>query len=615
MESRSRDAGSSAPPLAATSTLLRDYTADSRMVWVSLAACLIGAVASVISWLLQRLIGLSTNLFYFHRWSTHEVDPAGHHLGYWAVLVPVVGGLLVGLIARYLAPGVRGHGMPEAVEAIVFRGARVKPRLAFLKPIATAISIGSGGPFGAEGPVIMTGGAAGSLLGQMFSITDAERSTLMVAGAAAGMAATFACPLSAVLLAVELLLFEWRPRSLVPVAVACATAGAMRRLLLEPGPIFPMPISPYAMHHQAMLAAVLLGAITAVLAVFLGRTIHAVEMLFEELPIHWMWFPAIGGVAVGLGGLIFPQALGIGYSIIHQMLMSDFTWKLILGVLIVKTGIWVISLSSNTAGGILAPLLMIGGAVGAAFSHLMPSLEPGAWVAVGMTSLLAASIGAPLTCAMLSVELTHNGALVLPVLLACTTSYALSVLFQRRSLLTAGLSRQGRHLSREYGVDPLELVIVREVLHQDIETFSVLALRSDAVAWHERMLAGAPDSWSHWQRIFPLVDEDGMLRGMLTRSQMIAAAESKLNLATPLITFGAESVRVVDEEETLRSAAEQMGASLLTSLPVVDSDGRLTGILNVADLLTARVSAATRETHKARILRPRWPLRRSERSE
>ncbi|ADV82589.1 chloride channel protein [Terriglobus saanensis] len=612
MEQNANEAGSKSPPLAAASTLLRDYSADSRMLLISLVAFFVGALASVISWLLQRMIGLSTNLFYFHRWNFQEVEPAGHHLGYWAVLVPVVGGFLVGLVARFGSPGVRGHGMPEAVEAIVFRGARVKPRVAFLKPIATALSIGSGGPFGAEGPVIMTGGSMGSLLGQMLPVTDAERSTLMVAGAAAGMAATFACPLSAVLLAVELLLFEWRPRSLVPVAVACATAGAMRRLLLAPGPIFPMPASPYGMHHQAMLAAVLVGVVVALLAIVLGKAIHSTEELFEKLPIHWMWFPAIGGLFVGLGGLIFPPALGIGYDVIRQLLASDFTWKLLVGVLVVKTAIWIISLSSNTAGGILAPLLMIGAAVGAGMSHWLPVIAPGGWAVVGMTALLAASIGAPLTCAMLSVELTHNGALVLPVLLACTTSYALSVLLQRRSLLTAGLSRQGRHLSREYGVDPLELVVVRDAQHPDVESFAATATVGEARVWLEKMQANAPASWSHWQRIFPILGEDGKLLGLLTRTQLMAAAESQQPSEIPLATFGIEQPSTLSEEETLRSAAEQMGATQLTSLPVVDANGTLTGILNVADLLSARVTANSRDTERNTLLRPRWPLRRAE---
>jgi H+/Cl- antiporter ClcA/CBS domain-containing protein len=612
-------AGSKTSPLEAESTVLRDYSVDSRMLLISLVAALLGGVSALLSWVLLRLIGLATNLFYFHRWSMEEVAPSGHHLGWMAVFVPVIGGLLVGLIARFGSPAIRGHGMPEAVEAVVFGGARIKPRVAFLKPIATAISIGSGGPFGAEGPVIATGGACGSLIAQFLPVTDAERSVLLVCGAASGMAATFSCPLSAVLLAVELLIFEWRPRSLVPVAVACATAGAIRRLLLGPGPIFPMAYSTRAMGHQAMLGALLLGVLCAVVAVLLSKAIHHVEELFEKLPIHWMWFPAIGGLFVGLGGLVFPRALGVGYDVVGQFVNNDFTWKLIAGVLIVKTLIWIISLSSNTAGGILAPLLMIGGAMGAALSHWMPSLAPGAWAVVGMTALLAASIGAPLTSAMLAVELTHNGGILLPVLLACTTGYALSVLGQRRSLITAGLSRKGRHLAREYSVDPLEMMLVREAMHTSIYALPSTATRRDAVEWLRTMNERGPSSWAHWQRIFPVVDENGQLCGVLTRAQMIAAAQGLIDreaehpeqLALPLLDYGIPQPATLPDEATLRLAAERMGASHFTSYPVLDAKGKFAGILNVADLLGARVQSAEREVNRHRVLRVRWPFGRS----
>jgi CIC family chloride channel protein len=615
-ESSPNPADSEAPPLLAESTVLRDYSADSRMLFISAVAAVLGCVSAVLSWVLLRLIGLSTNLFYFQRWQFDEVDPSTHHMGWWAVFVPVVGGLLVGLIARFGSPAVRGHGMPEAVEAVVFGGARIKPRVAFLKPLATAVSIGSGGPFGAEGPVIATGGACGSLLAQFLPVTDAERSVLLVCGAAAGMAATFSCPLSAVLLAVELLLFEWRPRSLVPVAVACATAGALRRLLLGPGPIFPMSYTTQGMHHQAMLGALLLGVLCAGVAVALSSIIHHVEELYEKLPIHWMWFPAIGGLFVGLGGLVFPQALGVGYDVVRLFVNNDFTWKLIVGVLVVKSFIWIMSLSSNTAGGILAPLLMIGAAMGVALSHLMPSLSPGGWAVVGMTALLAASIGAPLTSAMLSVELTHNGGLLLPVLLACTTGYALSVLFQKRSLITAGLSRKGHHLAREYSVDPLEMVVTRDAMHTSVYALPADATRRDAVEWLRKMNERGASSWSHWQRIFPVVDARGMLIGMLTRSQMIAAAEALLGgedeqaeqMRKPLVDYGVTSPATLPADGTLRVAAERMGASGFTSYPVVDAAGHFVGILNVADLLSARVQSADREGNRHRVLRVRWPF-------
>ncbi len=601
--------------LKADSTLLRDYSVDSRMLLISAVACVIGSLAALLSWALLRLIGLSTNIFYYHRLSFLELEAGDHPHSWFAPLAPVVGGLLVGLIARYLSPNIRGHGMPEAVEAVIFGGAKVKPRVAFLKPIATAISIGSGGPFGAEGPVIASGGAVGSLIAQFLPVTDAERSVLMVCGAAAGMAATFSCPLSAVLLAVELLLFEWRPRSLVPVAMACATAGALRRLLLGPGPIFPMSYTTAPMVHQSMLGAVFLGMLCAFTGVGLSRAIHWVEHLYERLPIHWMWYPAIGGLFVALGGLVFPHALGTGYDVIRHFVNDDFTWKLIAGVLVVKVLIWIFALSSNTAGGILAPLLMIGAAMGAAFSHLLPQLPPGGWAVAGMSALLSASIGAPLTSAMLSVELTHNGGLLLPVLLACTTSYALSVLFQRRSLLTAGLTRQGRHLSREYGVDPLEMMSVQEAMHTSVYALPVQATRKDAYEWFTRISERGAAGWSHWQRLFPIVGEDGKLQGLLTRSQMIVAGEQldperdAAELKVPLIGFGIAEPAALSANATLRSAAERMGAEGLTAYPVLDEAGCFAGILTVTDLLRARTQSADREGKRNRILRIRWPFR------
>src|SRR5882757_4473734 len=423
--------------------MLRDYTADSRMITMSGLAVIIGGAGAALSWILLKLIYVATNVFYFHRLSAQFADPGSSHLGWKAVFLPVIGGLLVGLIARFGSDRIRGHGMPEAIEAVLMRGAKISPKITVFKPVATAIAIGSGGPFGAEGPIIMTGGAAGSLLAQLMKVSDAERSTLLVAGAAAGMSATFLAPLSAILLAVELLLFEWRPRSLVPVAVASVTAAALRRLLLGSNPVFPMAATTAAIPDSAMLAAVFAGLLSGLLALLLTRGVHFFEEMFEKLPIHWMWWPAIGGVLIGLGGWVYPPALGVGYATIQQMLNGDMAWSLVLGVLVVKSLIWTSSLGSGTSGGILAPQLMIGGGLGVALAHVLPGIAPGAWPLICMAAVLAGSIGTPLTASVLAVELTHNSGLLLPILLACVTSYGLNVLLQHRSLLTERLSRRG----------------------------------------------------------------------------------------------------------------------------------------------------------------------------
>jgi CIC family chloride channel protein len=483
----------------------------------------------------------------------------------------------------------------------------VQPRVAILKPLATAISIGSGGPFGAEGPVIITGGAVGSVLGQLLPMTDSERTVLMVAGAAAGMAATFNCPMSAVLLAVEILLFEWKPRSLVPVAMACVTAASVRRLLLGPAAIFQMMPTGAPVYHMAMLGALGIGIVAALVAVGLSKAVHFSEHMFEKLPIHWMWWPAIGGLGVGLGGLVFPRALGVGYSVIQQMISGDAGWKLLAGVLIVKSLMWVFSLGSNTAGGILAPLLMIGGALGAAMGHMMPVMSTGAWALVGMTAVLSAAIGSPLTAAMLAVELTHNGGLMLPVLLACVSSYALGVLLQPRSMLTEGLSKKGKHLVREYGVDPLELVMVAEAMHTSVFALPVDATRADAAEWLRTMEARGPGAWSHWQRLFPLVDGDGRLAGLLTRSQMMGSAK-KMPLEFGLLEDATRKPIVMAPTDTLRQAATAMAGSKLTHFPVVDAGGKLVGMITIEDLLMGRSQEARREGERNRVIRLRWPF-------
>ena len=586
---------------------LRDYTANSRILYTSLLAAVLGAVSAVLAWMLLEMISLCTNLFYFQRWSFIERDPwqAGKH--WWLVLMPVLGGLIVGLIARYLSPRVRGHGMPEAVETIVFNGGRVQPRVAILKPVATAISIGSGGPFGAEGPVIITGGAVGSVLGQLLPMTGSERTVLMVAGASAGMAATFNCPMSATLLAVEILLFEWKPRSLVPVAIACVTAGAVRRLLLGPDSVLQMVPTGAPVYHTAMLGALVLGIIAAFMAAGLSKAVHFFESMFERLPIHWMWWPAIGGVVVGLCGYIFPESLGVGYSVIQQLISGDAGWKLLAGILIIKSLSWSFSLGSNTAGGILAPLLMIGGALGAALGHLMPIMTTGAWVLVGMCAVLSAAIGAPLTSAMLALELTHNGGLMLPVLLSCVAAYAVSVLVMPRSMLTENLSRRGLHLSREFGADPLEAILVSQAMHTSVFALPEDATRKDAADWLRKMDERGGEAWSHWQRIFPLVDSEGRMTGTLTRAQMIAAAR-KEDLSMPLAVDANRNPATVSPVTTLRACAMLMAESKLTSYPVVSADGKLLGVMTINDLLMGRSEEAHRESDRERVLRLRWPF-------
>jgi CIC family chloride channel protein len=521
-------------------SVLRDFTVDKRVWLLSGVSVGIGVCATLLAVLLLRCIAVSTNLFYYHRFSITSVSPARGPLGYWMVLVPVVGGLIVGLMARFGSDKIRGHGIPEAIEAILLHRAKVDPKIAVLKPVSAAIAIGSGGPFGAEGPIIMTGGAVGSLIGQWMHVTDAERTTLLVAGAAAGMSATFATPVAAILLAVELLLFEWRPRSLVPVAIASATAALLRVYWLGAGPLFHMPTLADTPRVSFVIGALFLGAFLGLISAGMSRMMYAFEDLFEHLHLHWMWWPAIGGIGIGVGGLFFPRGLGVGYDNIAELLRGNAPIGLIVGILIAKSLMWAFSLGSGTSGGVLAPLLMIGGAVGAMAGHLAhaPAETQAFWVLIGMGSMLAGSLGVPLTAILFSLEVTHCLPALLPLAVACVASYLVTALVMPRSILTEKLSRRGYHLTREYGVDPLELVLVREVM-------SPLAV--------------------------------GALRVPL--SGVFAYADS-----------------------TTRGAAEIMATEGLETLPVMDrTTGQACGELSLKDLLRGRGRSVDRESERLRL--------------
>ena len=450
---------------------LRDFTVDRRTWLLSVVALVIGAGGAALAVLLLRAIALATNIFYYHRLSLAMVGPAGStEPHFMLLLIPAVGGIIVGCMARYGTDKIRGHGIPEAIEAILLNGARVHPRVAVLKPISAAIAIGSGGPFGAEGPIIMTGGAFGSLVAQWLRLSDAERTTLLVAGAAAGMSATFATPIAAILIAVELLLFEWRPRSLVPVAIASVTAGALRIWWLGAGPLFPVDLPGNIHLEQSLLVAVPLGVLVGFAAAGLSRLMYSLEDAFEHfcgrVHIHWMWWPAIGGMGVGLGGYFFPRGLGVGYDNIAELLRGNAPLDLLLGLMIAKSLMWAFSLSSGTSGGVLAPLLMIGAAIGEFAAHLahQPVEIQALWALMAMGAMLSGALGVPLTAVLFSLELTHALPALLPLVLACTASYLVTSLVMPRSILTEKLHRRGYHLSREYGVDPLELLTAAEVM-------------------------------------------------------------------------------------------------------------------------------------------------------
>jgi H+/Cl- antiporter ClcA len=562
---------------------LGDFTTTLRVLPISALAIVIGAVCAVVALVLLRLIGLFTNLFYFGRWSTALVSPAGNHLGFYSVLVPIAGALVIGVMARYGSERIRGHGIPEAIEAILINGSRVEPKVALLKPISSAISIGSGGPFGAEGPIIMTGGAFGSLIAQLFHLTSAERKTLLVAGAAGGMSATFAAPVAAVLLAVELLLFEWKPRSLIPVALASAVAAVLRRYILGLGPLFPVPEHPLFIGPQALMGCALVGLLAGVLSALLTLSVYAAEDFFQRIPIHWMWWPAIGGLAIGVGGLIFPQALGVGYDTIGNLLQGSVTTKVILGVLLVKWFIWAVSLGSGTSGGVLAPLLMMGGALGGLEAMFLPNEGAGFWPLISMGAILGGTMRSPFTSIVFAFELTHDANVFLPLLVGSVIAHAFTVLTLKRSILTEKVARRGFHLSREYAVDPLELLYVREVMRTKIAALP-------AASSLEEILHSLHTKHRKSQRLLPVVDSESRLAGVITRGEIRERIE--LEGDTLLGKRLAEIVRhavVVYPEETLRSAVHRMAEEGVTRMPVVQHEtGKLVGMISLEDLLKAR---------------------------
>ena len=582
-----------------TSQELGDFTTTARVIPISLLAMGIGILATYMAWALLRLIGFFTNVFYYGRTGTALVSPAGNHLGWFAVLVPVTGGLIIGFMAYYGSERIRGHGIPEALESILIHGSKVQPRLAILKPLSSAISIGSGGPFGAEGPIIMTGGAIGSVIAQLFRLTAAERKTLLVAGAAAGMSATFATPVAAVLLAVELLLFEWKPRSAIPVALASATAGAARRYILGLGPLFPVPAHAIFIGPKGLAGCIVAGLLAGCLSAVLTLGVYAAEDSFAKLPIHWKWWPAIGGIAVGLGGMIFPQALGVGYDTIRAMLQGDVPRAVIAGVLLVKSAIWVISLGSGTSGGVLAPLLMMGAALGGVEAAFLPAAGAGFWPLVSMGAILAGTMRAPFTAVVFALELTHDVNVLLPLLVASMLAHATTVLLLKRSILTEKVARRGFHLTREYATDPLEVLFVREVMRTQI-----VALPAEATMETLRnTLIREPAE--RGQHLYPVIDGERRLKGVVTRKQLREITESagaRLFLGDVLRTPVVAGV-----DEPLRAVVFRMADTGFTRLPVVEN-GRLAGMVSLSDLLMARVRNLHEERTRERVLRLRMPF-------
>ncbi len=572
-----------------------------RVVYISGVSIVVAAAAGLVAQGLTRLIGLITNISFYGRFSDEFSSPAGNRLGPYVIAVPVIGGIIVGLMARYGSAAIRGHGIPEAMEQILFGRSRIPPRVTFLKPVSAAIAIGTGGPFGAEGPIIATGGALGSLVGQLLTITADERKTLLAAGAAAGMAATFGSPVSAVLLAVELLLFEYRPRSIIPVCLACATAQGVRIAFVGSNPIFAMPEVVHP-HGYALAVYIVLGAIVGVASVFATRAVYAVEDGFDKLPIHWMWWPAIGAVAVGVIGYWAPHTMGVGYDNIENIVAGHFFGRALIFLFVLKFVSWAISLGSGTSGGTLAPLFTIGGGLGSVLGVAADRIFPGLGIdfrvaaLVGMAAMFAGASRALLASVVFAFETTRQPLSLLPLLGGCTAAFLISALMMRYTIMTEKIARRGARVLAEYTADYLDQVLVKDSASRDVVALSADDSIGSVRAW---LSSHAPGTGHQG---FPVHDRDGNLVGVLTRRDIFTTDEPETSQLRRIIK---RPPAVAYEDNSLREAADHMVSEGVGRLPVVPRENprKVVGWLTRSDLLHAHrqrledASLAERELH------------------
>lgn len=579
---------------------LGDFTTSPRVLVIAGIAVIVATAGVFAGIALLDLIRLFTNLAYFGRFSLADADLATTPLGLAAVFVPVVGALIVGLMARFGSEKIRGHGIPEAIEAILLGRSRLDAKVAILKPLSSAVAIGSGGPFGAEGPVIMTGGAIGSLIAQALPVSDSERKTLLVAGAAAGMTTVFGTPIAAIMLAVELLLFEWTPRSFIPVAVAAIVAAVERTALHMPSPLF-------AFHGGmdftfiGLGCWVLIGIAAGLLSGCLTQLVYACEDGFLKLPIHWMWWPAIGGLVIGIGGLFEPQALGVGYDNIARLLSGEMIAKAALILLLAKAVIWSVALGSGTSGGVLAPLLIMGGAMGAVLSGVMPEASPGFWPLIAMAATMGGTMRAPLTATFFAIELTGDMHVLVPLIAACVAAHAVTVLIMKRSILTEKLARRGHHIVREYRIDPFALARVGDVMTKEVETVP------STMTLHEAARFLTDPERRHPS--FPVIDGAGKALGIIDPPSVIGwrrSGKHRSTLLADLLT--PDRLPVAYPDEYLQGVGHRLSEANLAHLPVVSrTDGKLVGYLGWKDFMRVQTRLPEEERNRTAFLGRRKP--------
>jgi len=551
-----------------------------RLLLLSLACVFIGGAMAVAAKILLWTIAAIANLAFFHRLAAGEAPLAAHALGAWVIAVPAAGGLLVGLMARFGSRAIQGHGIPEAMEQVLLNGSRIPAKILALKPLSTCLVIGTGGPFGAEGVVIATGGALGSVAGQSFELSAVERKTLLAAGAAAGLSAAFACPIAAVLLAVELLLFEFHARSIIPVALASAAAAAVRVPLLGAGPMFSVPAMPGASGAASLAGYIALGAFSGALAILVVRVVHEAETLFERVPIHWMWKPALGGLGVGLIGWFEPRVFGPGYGDIQSLLSGGLSTAEAGRLGLLKLAAWVIGVSSATSSGTLAPLLLIGSSGGVLVSTAFRGLlDPRVAALAGMAAFFGGMSGAFLASVILAFEATYQPAVVMPLLAAGAASFLVSRIFSRENIMTQKFVRQGLAVPSGLTANPLEFVHVCEVSLPA----QVLADASvDAATLKAFLAEEGRDFDAGW---LPSADKKGLFAGWLR----LAALARESAPARPIADLLERTGAVVAEDATLLEAARRMIEQDVDRLAVLSHDepGKLIGVITQREIVAA----------------------------
>jgi CIC family chloride channel protein len=574
---------SHAPCMASTSLhhprRLSDYSADYRMLILAAMAIVAGTGGALGAWALLKLIAFATNVLWYGNLSFAPtlIEDRGALL---VLLIPVVGALIVGLMARFGSDKIRGHGIPEAIETILYGESKLSLKVALLKPLSSAVSIGSGGPFGAEGPIIMTGGAIGSLFAQLFRMSAAERKTLLVAGATAGMTGIFGTPFASIMLAVELLLFEWKPRSFVPVVTAVLVSLAWRPLLVGAGPLFPFA-APTPAGIEPVAISALVGLATGLLAALMSFLLYRIEDGFDRLPVHWMWWPAIGAIVVGIGGLFDVRVLGAGYASIQALLDGDLVAKAVLLLLIVKAIVWLVALGSGTSGGILAPLLILGGCAGFLVGQYLPG-DPGFWAMIGMAGIMSGVMRAPMTSALFAAELTNHLSALPETIAAGAAAYAVSVLIMRRSILTEKIARRGRHILREYTVDALEFLLAGQLMTRDPKTLSAGMSIPDVL----RFFAEKAE-----HRSFPVVDGAGRLVGLVSRTDALRWQVEKKTGGQLGDMLSDASTLVAYPDTPCGVVADMMVDSGTGRIPIVDPlTRRVAGLISRQDLLKVRTT-------------------------